>query len=107
MAIDKAALLAQRVDQTEEVQVAGGTVVVRPLTRAEAMALQGKEMKAELMERRLISMAMVEPEMTVDEVRQWQDVSPAGELQNVVEAITRLSGMEQHVVRDEMARFRD
>jgi hypothetical protein len=104
--VSKAELLKKRFGE-EEVEVPGvGTVRVRALTRGQALELQGKEMPVSEMERRLISTAMVEPSLTEDEVQQWQDNTPAGELQPVVEAIARLSGMEQHAGKAAYQQFR-
>lgn len=105
--VDKAALLKKRFG-VEDVEIPGvGTVQVRPLSRAEAMKVQGVEMDAEAMERLLVSRAMVSPELTEEEVGEWQANSPAGELQPVVEAIVRLSGMEQKSAKSAYADFRD
>lgn len=104
--VSKADLLKKRFGE-EEVEVPDvGTVRVRALTRGQALELQGKEMDAADMERRLLSLAMVEPSLTEDEVRQWQDMTTAGELQPVVEAIVRLSGMEQHAGKAAYQQFR-
>lgn len=96
MAIDKETLLKRRFG-VEEVEIPGvGTVEVRPLSRAEALQLQDKgEMSVLEMERLLVSLAMVSPQLSEDEVGVWQENSPAGELQPIAEVITRISGMEQ------------
>lgn len=104
--IDKAALLKQRFGE-EEVEIPGvGTVRVRALTRGEALQVQGVESDVAELERKLIAWAMVEPKLTENEVKTWQDSSPAGELQTITEAIVRLSGMEQHAQREAMKKFR-
>lgn len=104
--ISKADLLKKRFGE-EEVEVPGvGTVRVRALTRGQALELQGKEVEVAEMERRLISMAMVEPKLTEDEVKEWQDNTTAGELQGVMEAIVRLSGMEAHASKAAYQQFR-
>lgn len=106
--VDKAALLAKRGLGTETVQIEGvGEVVVRGMSRAEALSLQKLgDLDAAEMERHLVSMAMVEPALTEDEVRQWQEAAPAGELEPVSEAIQRLSGLAVKQVKEEMKRFR-
>lgn len=92
--VDKAALLRKRFG-VEDVEVGGvGTVQVRPLSRAEALELRGKEMTEAEMEVRLLAAAVVAPKLTEDDVRAWQEASPAGELDPVVRTIVRLSGME-------------
>lgn len=104
--ISKEALLKKRFGE-EEVEVPDvGTVRVRALTRGQALQLEGKEMGAAVMERKLIALAMVEPSLTEEEVGQWQELTTAGELQPVVEAIIRLSGMEQHAGKAAYQQFR-
>lgn len=105
--LDVNALLAERFGVVE-VELPGlGTVKVRPLTRAEALKLRGVELDADVMERRLIALAMVEPEMTEDQVQKWQEVSPAGELEPVGETIIRISGMEKAAGKQAYADFRE
>jgi hypothetical protein len=45
------------------------------------------------MEAVMFAHGLVDPELTVDEVRQWQANSPAGEIQPIVERINELSGV--------------
>lgn len=73
----------------------GGFVKVRALTRAEAHKIKGKEMPEEEMEQLLLSLALVEPKLTADEVKTWQESSPAGEIEDVIAEIMRASGMEK------------
>lgn len=104
--VTKEALLKKRFGE-EEVEVPDvGTVRVRALTRGQALELQGQEMEVAAMERRLISLAMVEPSLSEEEVGQWQDNTTAGELQGVMEAIVRLSGMEAHAGKAAYQQFR-
>lgn len=107
-AVDKAKLLAQRTGDRRTVTVPGvGDVVVRGLTRAEVLSIQKKgEVDVAEMEALLVSFAMVEPEMTLDEVKQWQTVAPAGELEPISRAIQELSGLEAVAVKEQMKRFR-
>jgi hypothetical protein len=109
MAIDKAALLAKRDQGTArevELPSGAGSVMVRGLTRKEALRVHGKEMDEEESERVLIAMALVDPVMTEDEISQWQEVCMAGELVPVVDAILELSGMAADVTKAAMKRFR-
>lgn len=97
--IDKSALLAQKFG-VEEVEVPGvGTVQVRPLSRAEAYQLRGKEMSECEMEIQLLSTAFVDPKLTASDVKAWQAAAPAGQLDPVVKAILRLSGMEAQAAK--------
>lgn len=98
--MDKATLLKNRTAE-REVEIEGvGTVRIRALTRREALQLQGKEMPIEEMERKMLAFSMVDPVLTEDEVRQWQEASPVGEIQVVSEAIAELSGMDLTAAKD-------
>lgn len=107
MAVTKADLLKQRFGQ-EPIEIPGvGEVRIRALSRAEALELQGVELPVAEMERKLLSLALVEPKLTEAEVGEWQAASPAGELQPVVTAITRLSGLEPTAAKEAVKSFRD
>jgi len=87
-------LSTPRLDQLE-VDIPGqGTVLVRALSRSQALSVKDKELDAGELDRRLLAMALVDPPMTKAEVRAWQEASPAGELEVVVAAVVKLSGME-------------
>lgn len=45
------------------------------------------------LERYVLSRSVVDPELTEDDVAEWQKASPAGEIQSVFEKILDLSGM--------------
>lgn len=91
--MDKAALLAPRGLKTEQVPLPqGGTVTVRGLNRLESIHVGEANDRAEL-ERRLLSIAMVDPELTLAEVGEWQKVASGGEIEAVSEVIARLSGL--------------
>jgi hypothetical protein len=110
MTIDKAALLARRaMDNTREVELSSGlgSVTVRGLTRKEALSVQGVEMDEAEAERKLLAMALVDPVLTEDEIGQWQDNAPAGELVPVTDAVLDLSGMAADVTKAAMRRFHD
>ncbi|MDN5751375.1 MAG: hypothetical protein L0H64_23225 [Pseudonocardia sp.] len=106
MAIDKETLLKQRFGE-QEVQIPGVAVVrVRALTRGEALQVRDKTMGTAEIERKLLAWALVEPKLTEDDVRAWQDASPAGELEVVVDAIVKLSGMEKAAAKAAYREFR-
>ncbi|MBL8926318.1 MAG: hypothetical protein JNM77_08765 [Pseudonocardia sp.] len=84
----------------------GGLVKVRPLSRAEALKVEASD-AADVMEQRLVAAALVEPKLTEAQVAKWQEVSPAGQIQAVVEAITRISGMDQNAGKQAYADFRE
>lgn len=91
--MDKSALLTERLPR-EEVPIPGlGTVTVRGLSRYELHLVNKGTDEAAVIERRMLAHAMVDPELTVDDVEQWQRCSAAGELTLVTEAVQRLSGL--------------
>jgi len=105
-ALSKTDLLRKRFG-VEDVEIPGvGIVRLRPLSRAEVLELEGKEMPAAVAEQKLVARAMVEPKLTEDDVAQWQANSPAAEIQPVIEAIARMSGIEPNVSKEALTQFR-
>lgn len=100
--------LLNRKANTRDVELpdAGITVKVRGLTRSEALKVQGIEMDVIEAEVVLIAQAMVDPAMTEDQVRAWQNVSPAGELQLITTAVLELSRMTSSAPKETMRSFR-
>lgn len=92
----KARLLTNRVvDQRHPVELEGiGTVYVRPLSSGEVYAIN-KAFDGNVSEitTHSIATAMVDPVMSVDEVRAWRAGAPAGEVEQVGDAIRDLSGL--------------
>lgn len=109
MASSKADLLKGRGDgnRREVTLPSGGVVIVRGLTRAEALSADGEEMDAAEAERLMLSKALVEPAMTEDEIGEWQAVASAGELTPAVDAVLELSGMTIDAPNRAARRFRD
>lgn len=104
----KEALFAPRLTE-EDVDVPGvGTVRVRALSRERVLAFRKRELKggAEEMERVMVAAALVAPELTEDEVGQWQAASTAGELEVVTRVISRLSGLDVEAAKEAVKRFR-
>lgn len=102
--MDKELLFKARLQERDVVVDGVGTVRVRALTRKEALSFKGEHDPEEL-EVRLLATAIVDPKLTEDEVRRWQDASPAGELQVVADAIVDLSGMVKGVVGESLKQF--
>lgn len=91
--MDKELLFKPRLAE-EDVEIPGvGTVRVRALSRGEVLRAQGAKGVAAI-ERAMLATGMVDPALTEDEAKQWQESSPAGELEPVTRVIQRLSGME-------------
>lgn len=93
MPIDKATLLGATFAE-EDVELSIGTVRVRGLSRAEVLRYQGSVRDAVEFEVQLLAAALVDPALTVDEVRELLDKIPAGVLEPLTDVIKRLSGME-------------
>lgn len=89
-----------------EVEIPGkGTVRVRALTRAEALSMQHVEGGVQAIERRMLALAMVDPELTEAEVGQWQKASVAGEMEPVGVKIQELSGMTEGAAKEAYKAF--
>lgn len=99
--MDKEALFTPRCPE-EDIDIPNvGTVRVRGLTRVESLLIS--EMKGNAAtERRVISLAMVDPPLTEAEVGQWQKASVAGELQAVAEVVQRLSGLNEGAAKSDV-----
>lgn len=87
-------------DETATIPSHAGDIVVRPLSRAEVLALKAERaagMTLAEFEAHMVSHAMVTPAMTPAEVAVWQAASKAGGtvLDEVIETITDISGMGQ------------
>lgn len=97
----KARLLAGGGDaETAKVETHAGVVTVRPLTRSEVLKLNmGRELgviDVAAFERAMVAIAMVDPVMTEDEVRVWQDHDAAGgALADITDKISEISGLAQ------------
>lgn len=98
--MDKDKLLARRADTAsglpeDTVDIEGvGSVRVRALTRGEVYKVQQLKGRGDA-ERRILAWGLLDPELTENEVRQWQDNSPAGEMEPVADKIRELSGLNQ------------
>lgn len=84
-----------------------GTVRVRALARGEVLAFQELgELEVQVYERKLLALALVDPVLTEDEVRQWQEAAPAGELEPVTQAVVELSGLDREAAKLAYQQFR-
>ena len=91
--IDKSALLARRLGEGDHEIQGVGTVRIRGLSRAELLELQALDGGALVTDRRMVSLALVDPALTEDEVKAWQENSHAGEIEQLTLAIAELSGI--------------
>ena len=105
----KARLLAGEGDSTEKVETHAGVITVRALTRSEVLNLRkGKELgKIDIAEyeRRMVAIGMVDPEMTPEDVKVWQDHDKAGgALADVTDKIAELSGLTEGASKSGVSR---
>lgn len=99
-------LLARRIPQ-DTVEIEGlGTFTVRGLSRGEVFMTQ--QIKGtEASERKILSLAMVDPPMSEDDVRDWQRNSPAGEIEAISAKILELSGLAEGADKSGLFEVRD
>jgi hypothetical protein len=92
----------------EDVEIPGkGIVRVRALNRFESVLVRkGANDDEALIERRLLSIGMVEPKLTEAQVEHWQRTAGAMELVNVIRAINRLSGWRRQDEKEAYETFR-
>lgn len=114
----KARLLARRAQTAsglpeDTVEVPGmGTVHVRGLSRGEVFMMQKSRADGGIKdeaawERRMLSIGLLDPAMTEDEVGTWQRVSPAGEMEPVGEKIRDLSALGEGAEKSGVQGVRD
>lgn len=104
-ATDEEILNADIETDFEDIELANGKWVrIKPLTRKQALKFKGsRKMPRDQFEQKIVSIAMVNPQMTIAKVSAWQDRDKAdGDLHKITEAIIRISGMrEESSKRDE------
>lgn len=103
-------LLAKRADTAsgmpeETVSIDGiGDVVVRGLSRDETMDL-GKIEDHKQRDFHMLAIGMVEPRMSVSEIRAWAHVATGGEIEDVSRTIGRLSRLLPGAAREVYEEF--
>lgn len=81
--------------ETEEVDLGlRGVIVVRGLSRAEVFDMQTVKDPGEA-EVRTLAAAVVTPNIDEAGARRWQAASAAGEIRQVIDVVSRLTGMEE------------
>lgn len=92
MSLDKDLLFKPRLPE-EDFPIPGvGVVRVRGLNRDETVAI-GKLEDAAERDRHIIAIGMVDPKLSVSEVKRWGSAATGGELESVSRKIAELSGM--------------
>lgn len=103
MTFDKDLLFEEVEDDTDTVDLPGkGTVTVRVLTRKQVQKVR-KQVKSipdaiarqDILERKTLVLAMVDPVVTEDDCARWQAASRAGEIDLVMRKIEEISGMRE------------
>lgn len=95
-----------------DVPVRGGRVRVRALTRGEVMRVRSSvksiadaiKRTAEL-EAMMLAKAMVNPSMTISDVKRWQESSAAGEMEHVIGKVQELSGLTDGAAKEAYQEF--
>lgn len=103
--MDKSALLADRVTlNSTDVDIEGvGTIRVRGLSRFELLIAQKKYPDDTLkQERFILSTALVDPQLTEDDVAAWQRSSPPMEIDSVAQVVNRLSGIGKDAAKSDV-----
>lgn len=106
--VQKDALFATSLPE-EDVDIPGkGTVRVRALTRSEALACQQVKQgpdRVAAIERKMLAMAIVDPEMTEADIGRWQKASTVGEMEPVGAKVQELSGMTEGAAKEAYREF--
>ena len=102
MAFDKELLFQSRLPETDIEVEDFNTVRVQGLSRADVLSMQGTKGEGGTagFERRMLALALVDPELTEAEVGQWQEASIPTELESVVDKVTELSGMNKGAAKE-------
>lgn len=97
--VDKAALLAPADLDEADVEITGGTVRVRGLTRHEAGLVQ-KNPDVDGKDRVTIAFGLVIPQLTESEVAAWMKTSKASDCVKIATRIAELSGLIESSAQD-------
>lgn len=109
MALTREQILSRKVaGKTEQYALGDGDgsyVVIRGLTRNEALAVREAETLADK-DNLLISLGLVEPQMTPEDVAAWAESDEAGVLAGISTRIGELSGMSEGAGKSRVPRAR-
>ena len=104
MTIDKELLFKPRLPEAD-VEVEGiGTVRVRAVTRQEAKQLQALP-NDDLRDLHMLAIGLIDPRLSVSEVKRWAEASPPSELEPVAMRIAELSGLLDKAPKEAMQNF--
>jgi hypothetical protein len=83
-------------DQYEQYALPSGKLVkIRPLTRAEHLWIGKGTEDADEIEARMISKALIEPTLTLDQAKKWQKAAASADVSAITDKIRDLSGFGQ------------
>lgn len=105
--IDRDALLKPRLAERQVAIDGVGTVRVRALSRVESARLVDYKTDPDAAERYVLALGVVEPELSEDDVRSWQEATDGAEILTVLDAIFDLSGLKETALKEAAKRFRD
>jgi len=95
---------AKESQDTQEVEIPGvGTILIRTLRRNEVM--MASDRKSKDIEPFLLSRAIVEPRMSISQVRTWLENAPSGMVQPLVDLVQELSGLTDKAGKESVERF--
>lgn len=81
----------------------GKTVRIRGLTRREHLWIGKGTDDADIIEARMLSKGLVEPAMTIEEIKAWQDSSSSRAVSEISDQIRRLSGFSEGAAKRAVA----
>lgn len=89
--IDRETLIKARLPERVVALPGVGEIRVRGLSRAEVLACQGIKDDQAAFEARVLSLAMVDPALSEDDVIAWREAALYGEAEAALDAISDLS----------------
>lgn len=99
-------LLNGSVLEEVEFELKNGTVLIRALSRDEALRITAKkDMSTQDRERHMLVAAMVDPPMDWRDVCAWQERAHAGDMERLTTEIARISGLLPEQAKEETVRF--
>jgi hypothetical protein len=106
VALTREQILARKVaGHTESFKIGDGEVIIRGLTRNEALLVRAGDNAGE-MDNLMISLGMVDPVMTPEDVDAWGEVGDAGTMIRLSNRISELSGMVEGAGKSGVPRAR-
>lgn len=104
--MDKELLFKPRLPE-DAVEVPGvGTVRVRGLSRLDVLTMQRADRETPgAFERKMLSLALIDPELTEDDVERWQRAANPEEIDPVLDKVNELSALDKQAAKDAYKEF--